>query len=179
LAPSTGSCRPGSSMPGDDDRDRVGVSRALESRADEGFPGGAPTLRCYADERHCKQTGFGCPSVLPGAALSPRVARDPSRSLPRQPSGLMTPRRTSRPTVDTPIRCKHCRKPIRNVDQLQLLQSCDSTPESGTGVTVHTSCADAFIATHPGTWERYSGRSSSAGWFLPMMVRWPDAPAPS
>lgn len=90
----------------------------------------------------------------------------------------MTPRPSTRSSTDSPIRCRHCRKPVRNVDQLQLLQSCESTPESGAGVTVHTTCADAFIATHPGTWERYSGRSSSAGWFLPMMIRWPDSPSP-
>jgi len=87
--------------------------------------------------------------------------------------------RSSRRGLDPAIGCMHCQKPIRSVDQLLLLQSCDATPESGSAVTVHAACADAFTDEHPGTWKRYTGRSSSASWFLPLMVRWPDAGRPS
>jgi len=138
--------------------------------------------------------------VIPSGPVPPRLARpggplvrpDPSavHHLRHRPTssdsrGLalpntctpdtMTRSRSARRSGTTSVSCEHCNKEIRNVDQLLLLTSTDSTPESCAAVTIHEDCADAFLKTHPGSWQRYAGCSSSASWFLPMMVRWPGS----
>lgn len=96
---------------------------------------------------------------------------------PSEQNARTQPRRS--PLDQVTVTCEHCDGRIRNINQLQLLRSCDTAPESSTAVTVHADCTEAFVVTHPGAWQRYEGRSSSASWFLPMMIRWPDAPSRS
>ncbi|WP_143815302.1 hypothetical protein [Longibacter salinarum] len=85
----------------------------------------------------------------------------------------MSRSRSPRRPGTTNVCCEHCNEPVVNLDQLLLLTSTDSTPECRVAVTIHAKCADDFIESHPGAWQRYAGRSSSASWFLPMMIRWP------
>jgi hypothetical protein len=114
-----------------------------------------------------------------------RVATEPSidemgiaMTTTRSPSEQHARSQSRRSPLDQVIvTCEHCDGRIRNIDQLQLLRSCDTAPESSTAVTVHADCTEAFLDTHPGAWQRYEGRSSSASWFLPMMIRWPDTPS--
>jgi hypothetical protein len=79
-------------------------------------------------------------------------------------------------STGTNLRCEHCGERVRDVDHLLLLTATDRPPESRVAVTIHTDCADDFTASHPGSWERYAGRSTCGSWFLPLMVDWPASP---
>lgn len=60
--------------------------------------------------------------------------------------------------------CNHCGDVIPWTD-LILLRDRFALPEEPT-FHVHESCADRFIATHEGNWEKIARDSVEAGWLL-------------